>query len=157
MTRVASPIALGLAVSLTLSCSSPGDKAADTEAIRLQVVKYTASLDAADPQLATEVWLTTPDVSFIHPAGHAHGWEEIKGIYAYWGASFTDRKLIARDIAVHLNGDSAWVEFYWHYTAKQSKDGKAFETDGRETQIYNRIGTQWKLAHGHYSSPVTRP
>jgi len=73
------------------------------------------------------------------------------------GASFTDRKLTARDIAVDLHGDSAYVEFYWHYSAKQKSDGKDVQTDGRESQLYRRVdGGRWALVHVHYSGmPIT--
>ena len=89
--------------------------------------------------------------------GHAHGWEEVKKVYDFFGASFTDRKLTARDVAVDVHGDSAYVEFYWHYSAKQKSDGKEVQTDGRESQLYRRVdGGRWALVHVHYSGmPVT--
>jgi len=128
-----------------------------SDAIRQQIAKYTAALDAADIDLAGQVWRTSPDVSFIHPAGHAHGWEEITGFYKFFGSAFSERKLTVRDLTVHVNGDSAWAEFYWHFVAKQRNDGSVVETDGRETQIYNRAGNRWKLVHVHYSGPAMTP
>ncbi len=122
--------------------------------------RYTAALDAADTDLASQVWRTSADVSFIHPAGHARGWEEVKAIYKFFGSSFSERKLTVRDVSVHVNGDTAWAawaEFYWHFVAKQSNDGSAVQTDGRETQIYDKAGNRWQLVHVHYSSPaITR-
>ncbi len=38
------------------------------------------SIDDADPKLGAEVWSTTPDVSFIDPLGHEHGWDEIASV-----------------------------------------------------------------------------
>jgi ketosteroid isomerase-like protein len=128
-----------------------------SDAIRQQIAKYTAALDAADIDLAGQVWRTSPDVSFIHPAGHAHGWEEITGFYKFFGSAFSERKLTVRDVTVHVNGDSAWAEFYWHFVAKQRNDGSVVETDGRETQIYNRAGNRWQLVHVHYSGPAMTP
>ncbi|MGH8244992.1 MAG: YybH family protein, partial [Gammaproteobacteria bacterium] len=120
---------LYFSIALTLLCAACGDKADDakaaTEAIRQQIAKYTAAFDAADIDLASKVWQTSQEVSFIHPAGHAHGWEEVKGIYNFFGSSFSERKLSVRDVAVHVNGETAWVKFYWHFVAKQSKDGSA--------------------------------
>jgi ketosteroid isomerase-like protein len=155
--------ALGLCLTLavTLSCTAPGDKAGNSkaaeEAIREQIAKYTAALDTADIGMASQVWFTSPEVSFIHPGGHAHGWEEIKGIYNFFGTTLSERKLTARDVSVHVNGDSAWAEFYWHFVAKQNKGGGLVETDGRETQIYNKKGNQWLLVHVHYSGPAMTP
>jgi len=114
---------LCLAIALTLSCAASGDKADDakaaTHAIRQQIAKYTAALDGADIDLASQIWRTSAEVSFIHPAGHARGWEEVKGIYKFFGSSFSERKLTVRDVSVHVNGNTAWVEFYWHFVAKQ--------------------------------------
>jgi ketosteroid isomerase-like protein len=113
------------------------------------------ALDAADINLASQVWHTSGHVSLIHPAGHAHGWEEVKQIYSSFGSTFSERKLTSRDVSVHVNGDTVWVEFYWHFVGKQRKDGSTIQTDGRETQIYNKTGDRWQLVHVHYSGPAT--
>ena len=70
-------------------------------------------------------------------------------------STFAERKLTARDVSVHVNGDAAWVEFYWHFVGKQRKDGATIQTDGRETQIYQKTGDRWQLVHVHYSGPAT--
>src|SRR4051812_23729935 len=61
------------AIALTLLCMASGAKAEDAKAakdeIQRQIAKYTAALDAADIDLASQVWRTSADVSFIHPAG----------------------------------------------------------------------------------------
>jgi ketosteroid isomerase-like protein len=148
-------------MACTLSCGAFGDKAGNAkaaeDAIRQQIAKYTAALDAADIDLAAQVWRTSAEVTLIHPAGHAHGWEEVKGLYNFFGSAFSQRKLTARDVSVHVNGDTAWAEFYWHFVGEQKKDGSTVETDGRSTQIYNKAGDRWQLVHEHYSSPVTTP
>jgi ketosteroid isomerase-like protein len=157
--RRAREFSLGAAVALVMSCGSSFHPAEDAKAapnaIREQIARYTAALDAADINLASQVWQTSGDVSLIHPAGHAHGWEEVKQIYASFGSTFSERKLTARDVSVHVNGGAAWVEFYWHFVAKQRKDGSMIQTDGRETQIYNKTGERWQLVHVHYSGPAT--
>ncbi|MGH9722446.1 MAG: YybH family protein [Bryobacteraceae bacterium] len=149
------------AVALTVSCESSrnhsGDAQAAKDAIRQQIAKYTAALDAADIDLASQVWRTSAEVSLINPAGHARGWDEVKGIYKFFGSAFSERKLTVRDVSVHVNGESAWAEFYWHFAAKQSKDGLAVQTDGRETQIYEKAGNRWQLVHVHYSGQAMAP
>jgi ketosteroid isomerase-like protein len=65
---------------------------------------------------------------------------------------FSKRKLTPRDIKVHVYGDAAWPEFYWHFTATQNKDGAEVQSDGRETQIYRKAGNRWVLVHVHYSA-----
>lgn len=150
-------LTLYLILALTVSCAAPGERGDDvqasTEAIRLQIGKYTAALDAADTNLASQVWLTSPEVSFINPAGHQHGWDEVKGVYTFFGSAFSERKLAVRDVSIHVNGDAAWAEFYWHFDAKQRPDGAPMQSDGRETQVYRKVGDQWLLVHVHYSGP----
>lgn len=149
---------LCVAIALTVSCGSSRNKADDVkaaeDAIRQQIARYTAALDEADIDLASQVWQTSVEVSFIHPAGHARGWEKVKEIYKFFGSSFSERKLTVRDVSVHVHGDTAWVEFYWHFVAKRRNDGSAVQTDGRETQVYNKVGNRWQLVHVHYSSPA---
>ncbi len=159
MAVCARSFSLWVAIALTLSCGSSRNKADDAkaaDAIRQNIALYTTALDTADISLAARVWRTSPEVSLVHPGGHARGWEEVKGFYKFFGSAFTQRKLTARDIAVHVSGDAAWVEFYWHFVGKQS-NGASVETDGRETQVYNRAGDRWELVQAHYSMPAMTP
>lgn len=75
------------------------------------------------------------------------------------GAPFSQRKLTVHDVNVHLMGDTAWAEFYWHFTATLRSNGSIVNADGRETQIYRKAaGHKWELVHVHYSGPpVTSP
>lgn len=157
---IARAFGMCFAIVFTLSCAASRDKANDTQAatdaIRQQIANYTAALDAADIDLASQVWRTSPEVSFIHPAGHARGWEEVKGIYNFFGLSFSERKLTVSDISVHVNGETAWAEFDWRFAAKQS-NGEAVQTEGRETQVYEKAGDRWELVHVHYSGRAMAP
>jgi len=131
---------------------------AEAEEIRQLIGKYTTSVDKADTELASQVWLDSPDVSFIHPLGHEHGFEQIKqNVYKrLMGDTFSERKLTAHDISVHVYREAAWAEFYWDFEAKYRKDGSPLTTHGRETQVYLKIQGRWRLVHVHYSGmPVT--
>ena len=143
-----------LAVVLAISSSCSDFHAIEARSVREQIDAYVVALNAADISLAAQVWKTSDDVSFISPMGHAHGWNEVRQIYQFFGTNFTDRKLVPRNVVIHMNGDSAWAEFYWHFHAKSLKDGAPVESDGRETQIYNRLGDGWRLVHVHYSGPA---
>ena len=131
----------------------PRDDTADRQQIRDLIAKYTQSIDTADVNLAAGVWLDSPDVSFIHPLGHEHGFAEIKkNVYQHlMGDTFSERKLTAHEISVHVYGDSAVAEFYWDFAAKLKKDGSPLTTHGRETQMYHRENGAWRLIHVHYS------
>ena len=138
--------------------ASPPETPAENAAIRGLIEKYAKSVDAADTTLAAEVWLDSPDVSFIHPLGHEHGFEQIKqNIYTrLMGDTFSERKLSVHDVSIHIYGDAAWAEFYWDFAAKFRKDGSPLTTHGRETQLYQRVQGRWRLVHVHYSGmPVS--
>ena len=56
---------------------SPGADAT-SEQIKSLITRYAKSVDGADTDLASQVWWDSPQVSFIHPLGHEHGFEQIK-------------------------------------------------------------------------------
>jgi len=137
---------------------SSNETSADIADIRSLIEKYAKSVDAADTTLAAEVWLDSPDVSFIHPLGHEHGFEQIKqNVYTrLMGETFSERKLSVHDVSIHVFGDAARAEFYWDFAAKFRKDGSPLTTHGRETQLYQREQGRWRLVHVHYSGmPAT--
>jgi Xaa-Pro aminopeptidase len=144
-----------MAEAATRSAGDSGSRenTADREQIGSLIAKYKQSIDAADVNLAAEVWLDSPDVSFIHPLGHEHGFVEIKkNVYQHlMGDAFSERKLTPHDISVHVYGDSAVAEFYWDFAAKFRKDGSPLTTHGRESQVYRRENGSWRLVHVHYS------
>ena len=130
---------LAVALLLLLPCWPQQHPATEADRIRQLIADYAAAVDAADVRLAAHVWDNSPEVSFIHPLGHAHGCGEVKGFFTdVMGGMFSERKLTPRDIRVHVYGDTAWSEFDWHFTATLKKDGAQVQSDGRETQIYRK-------------------
>jgi len=166
--RKRSRFVLSLATVLALTlCSaaqqtqavSSGDSKSDEDEIRRLVASYAKSIDEADLTLAAQIWLASPDVSFIHPLGHEHGFDQIKqNVYKHlMGETFSERKLNPHDVVIRVHGDSGWVEFYWDFNAKVRKDGSPITTHGRETQVYWKTQDGWRLVHVHYSGlPVTQ-
>jgi len=154
---LSAPRSLG-AGSKTQASAQVKEATVAAEEIRRLIGKYTTSIDKADTELASQVWLDSPDVTFIHPVGHEHGFEQIKqNVYRrLMGETFSERKLTVHDVSVHVYHDAAWAEFYWDFVAKFRKDGSLVTTHGRETQIYWKIERRWRLVHVHYSGmPVT--
>jgi ketosteroid isomerase-like protein len=148
----------GSAVDRVEMAQRAGGADKDVVAITGLIERYAQSVDAADTRLASEIWATAGDVSFIHPLGHERGWESIRtNVYTkLMGETFSERKLDVRDIAVHAYRDTAWAEFYWDFVAKLRSDGKTLMTHGRESQVYRKIDGRWRLVHVHYSGmPAT--
>jgi Xaa-Pro aminopeptidase len=133
--------------------SNASDSESTTEEIKNLIAKYAKSIDAADTNLASQVWWDSPEASFIHPLGHERGFEQIKeSMYRrLMGGMFSERKLSAHNVAVQVLGDAAVAEFYWDFVAKLRKDGSPVTTHGRETQVYRETPDGWRLVHVHYS------
>ena len=139
-------------ISATAQSQSVGQETEKGQIIAL-IDKYAKSVSQADTNLASEIWSTNQDVSFIHPKGHEHGWDQVRtNVYErLMGATFTERKLTVHDVTVHVHGDMAWAEFYWDFAAKAKSDGALVNTRGRETQIYRKTERGWRIVHVHYS------
>jgi ketosteroid isomerase-like protein len=147
---------LSLALTVTLWVSA--QPAADRQKIEDLIAGYAKSISAADTTMAAQVWSQSPDVSFIHPLGHEHGFEQVKqNVYIrLMGGLFSERQLTVKDVKIQVYGDAAWAEFYWDFAAKLRADGSAANTHGRETQIYRKERGGWRLVHVHYSAmPAT--
>jgi ketosteroid isomerase-like protein len=140
--------------AITAAAGSPAATAAsgsDEAGIRSLIARYARSVDDADTTLASTIWATTPDVSFIHPRGHERGWNAIKTRFyeQTMGQTFSERHLTVKELAIHCYGEGAWAEFYWDFAARLRKDGSSVATHGRETQVYRRIDGAWRLVHVH--------
>ena len=153
------PWILAAAIASTAELRAPGlAPNPDEAAIRSLISNYARSIDAADTTLASTVWASTPDVSFIHPRGHERGFAAIKTNFyeKTMGLSFSERKLNVKDVVISCYGHTAWAEFDWEFAATLRKDGSSLTTQGRETQVYRKVDGSWRLVHVHYSAmPVT--
>ena len=139
---------------------SPQDASARVQ-IRRDIDTYMRSIDAADPDLAATIWLTTPDASFINPVGHERGWQQIKDdVYLnLMGKTFSKRHLtVQAEPVIHIYGDAAVAEFDWDFVATIRSNGSPVHTTGRESQLYvNFLDKGWRLVHVHYSGPAVPP
>lgn len=154
--RIRAPVMRCLAGVFALSFVASGQSTGpqvDIQSIQGLIAEYTRSIDKVDTTLAAEIWSASPEVSFIHPLGHAYGFDQVKqNVYVQlMGGLFSERKLSAKDVSIHVYGDAAWAEFYWDFVAKLRKDGSTVTTHGRETQIYHKEQDRWRLVHVHYS------
>jgi ketosteroid isomerase-like protein len=144
-------IFIGMAVALSITAQARASKSEDNQ-IQDLIAKYAKSIDDADTPLAPEVWLDSPDVSFIHPLGHEHGWQQVQRKFYkdLLGSTFSDGKLKIRESSTPIYGDADWAEFYWDFDAKFAKEGSPITTHGRETQVYQKMKGRWWLVHVHY-------
>jgi len=131
----------------------PAAAAADNLAIHRLLDRYAQAVDTVDLKLLAGIWSHSPDVSFIYPLGEEHGFEAIEQnvFEKVMGGMFSARDLTMHDVAIYVNGTSAWSEFHWDFHATLRKDGSAVTTHGVETQVYREENGQWRLVHVHYS------
>jgi hypothetical protein len=118
------------------SCQAAAD-ADDSAAVHHLLEEYTHVVDTVDLKLLAQIWSHSPDVSFIYPSGEEHGFDVIERhvFEKVMGGMFSARDLKLHDVAIYVNGDSAWSEFHWDFHAVIRKDGSAATTHGVETQI----------------------
>ncbi|MGF9858581.1 nuclear transport factor 2 family protein [Priestia endophytica] len=129
--------------------------------IKAVINKYLKSIDEAENiHLAEEIWSNSSEVSFIHPRGHEHGWEEVKQNFYFetMRDMFSKRKLqLVGDVSIQTYGEIAVAEFYWKFNATFREDGEALETKGRESQVFYKTKNKgWILVHVHYSNMPVR-
>jgi ketosteroid isomerase-like protein len=98
--------------------------------------KYLQALKEADVELASLVWLQSPDVLVVTPAGRFNGWEGVKEIWAGMQKNFSERNVQPSNVSIFVAGDAAWL------TSK-----------GWESHGYLRTPGGWRIAQLHYSVP----
>jgi ketosteroid isomerase-like protein len=122
---------------------------ADSMAIHELLGQYAKAIDTIDLKLIAQIWSHSADVSFIYPLGEEHGFDAIDQhvFQNVMGGMFSARDLKMHDVAIYVNGDSAWSEFHWDFHATLRKDGSAITTHGMETQVYRKEEGRWRLVH----------
>ncbi len=121
---------------------------------------YIQAAVLADVELAKQCVYNGEHTSFIHPRGHHIGFEDVKTFFTHtMGEFFITRELSKiNEPSIAIYGDSAVLEFYWHFKGLMRDDGETIiESDGRETQVFQKFPDEgWKIVHIHYSNmPVT--
>src|SRR5260370_16255575 len=88
---------------------------ADSVVIRSLIEKYAKSVDDADTTLAAQVWWNSPEVSFIHPLGHEHGFEQIKqNVYTrLMGKTFSNPNLLFMKYPSMFTGTPPGPRSFW--------------------------------------------
>jgi ketosteroid isomerase-like protein len=134
-------------------CAGHDNSSDDKQKITAVLHAYEQAINNGKIDLASQIWLQSDESTIIHPRGHEHGWEAIKNNF-YTGTMFklfSKRKLVLKDINMHVHGDSAWLEMYWDFWAT-TREGKDLHHQGRETQVLRKIHDHWRIVHIHYSN-----
>ena len=145
-----------VAVILILACTASCRRAPDQDRADIEQVfnKYLQSLNKADVGLASEVWLQSPDVLVVTPAGRFKGWDSVRNdIYINsMQKQMRERHVEASNVSIVVAGDAAWLVYDFVFTATLA-DGRPLTTKGWESHGYRRTPDGWRIAHLHYSVP----
>lgn len=68
---------------------------------------------------------------------------------AEWIKTSTDIHTKMIDPKVTINGDCAWITYYW--SDHGTTNGKAFASKGKSTRIFVKENDKWLCIHGHYT------
>ena len=114
---------------------------------------YVKSVNECDTELARTFWDNEDNVSYIHPNGYEHSFEEVKEHFylGTMGRLFSKRDLQPKDLKVKIYGDTAFLEFRWFFYAITKETQEPFHSKGRETQFLVLRDNEWKINNIHYS------
>ena len=157
MSRMLGAVAL-IAVALSAGCAKAADVEQEKAVVRQVLDKYLKSVNGADLQIASEIWSQTPDTSVVAPFGRFEGWEKVReGVYVnFLQKAFTERRLQAENVAIHVDGDTAWAAFDWNFAGKLA-NGQPITSKGWESHVYRKTTRGWVIVHLHYSVPPPPP
>ena len=146
-------------VSLLLpACNQAVDIDLEKKSVQQVFEKYLESVKTADPTIASEVWLQSPDISAVTPLARFKGWDSVRNdLYVnILQKAFSERSLQTENLAINVSGNVAWTVYDWTFTAKLA-DGMPYSAKGWESQVYQKIDGKWLIVHLHYSSPPPLP
>ncbi|HZR25814.1 MAG TPA: nuclear transport factor 2 family protein [Vicinamibacterales bacterium] len=128
---------------------------AQDAAVRQTFDRYIESVNGADLTIASQIWSHTTDVIVVTPFGRFAGWDAVqKSVYVdFLKNSFTERKLQPSNVAVVVNGDTAWLTFDWTFSGKMTANGQTIASKGWESHVYRKGRDGWRIVQLHYSVP----
>jgi ketosteroid isomerase-like protein len=95
-----------------------------------------------------DIWSHSADVTAMHPIGGRQvGWDAVRESFERVAELASDGKVELKNQLIHLVGDGAYEAGVEHGQAKLA--GQPVTIEHRVTNIYQREGGTWKLAHHH--------
>ena len=158
--RIGMAVALGACLVL-VACRTPSpvvDVAQEESAIRQVFRTYLKSVDSADVALASEVFAQADDIVLVAPFGRFQGWEMVRDVIyvKFLQQAFSERRLEASIVSIHVSGDTAWLVDDWTFTGKLA-DGGPTMSEGWESHVYQKTEQGWRIVQLHYSAAPSEP
>jgi len=109
------------------------------------------------PENLAQFYAQDPELKFYDALPMQYqGWNNYQtGIQQHLFDNMPKFTLTANDdIQSHRQDNLAWTTFTWHLSAELN-NGTPVETDGRQTDIWEKRDGKWLIVHEHISSPVS--
>ncbi len=98
------------------------------------------------------VWAQQEYVTCIHPGWTLRsGWPQVRDSWVLIFNNTFSMEFELSDLQIQVAGDVAWVICVENITSRQGETLQ--ETKVLATNLYERIGDEWKMIH-HHGSPV---
>ncbi|MGH7842773.1 MAG: YybH family protein [Candidatus Binataceae bacterium] len=136
-----------LALSFAPSANAAGDKAKITD-IEHKIIDATTADQVMKYYDKDDI-----DLYDFHPPLQYAGSSAVSADLADFFNNATDVKGVFVDLVVETDGKMGMARSLQHFTWK-GKDGKPGEGTFRVTDVYKKVGGQWKVIHSHVSVPV---
>lgn len=128
----------------------------DTEFKQLINESY-AAWNTNNPENLAKFYAQDPELKFFDALPLQYeGWGDYQtGIQKHLFDKMPKFILKANDdIQTHRQDNLAWTTLTWHLSA-ELQDKTAIETDGRQTDIWEKRDGKWLIVHEHISAPVS--
>jgi ketosteroid isomerase-like protein len=130
---------------------------ASQAAVRAAFDELIDGITRADVDAVMSVYWNSPQLIIFNNNGTVtKSWAQVRANRESAYPKLKDVKIALRDVRVQMVGaDAAFVSYLW--TQTQVADGTPESATGRSTLLFRRIGTAWKVVHGHTSPDAPDP
>lgn len=118
------------------------------------VERYRRAIQTQEADDFLPLWDPAARCTLISPSGFYVGLDAIYQEFLLGGIrrAYSRIELQVKSVQVRLLGqDGALVLFAYATDCERRETGEPFGISGLETQIYHRLGDDWRLVHVHYS------
>ena len=114
--------------------------------------EFYQAFESLDIGRMDRIWAQQEYVTCIHPGWTLRiGWPAVRDSWVLIFNNTFSMKFDLTEIQVQVAGDVAWVICTENITSKQGDTTQ--ESRVLATNLYERVGEQWKIIH-HHGSPV---
>jgi ketosteroid isomerase-like protein len=141
-------------IVMAAACRGAG---ADVDAVRAQIAREVAAVNARDLQALSQIWSQEPDITLfdITPPGRFQGWTAIARTFGDFFERTGAVHMTVDHVEVRLDGELAWATYDWAMTGKMGE--APLDDSGQATAVYRREKDGWRLVHAHYSATLLPP